>query len=203
MADADTFKVRAIRNSDRFRAISSGGGTAVPLKTFLTEHALYYEEFRLARTYGVYDVNKADEPIVGYVTLVCSEIDLGDHATLHPSERPETTKNYPYTTYPALKIARLLIDSKYRRRDLGTSLIYYAFGVAVDQICPRVGCRFLVVDSKKDATAFYEKLGFVLLETTRNKKLESPIMFVDLKAVSDTIPSTPRRTSAGGAYQQK
>jgi GNAT superfamily N-acetyltransferase len=202
MPSAGPLRVRAIRDSDKFNRVSSGGEPFVALKTFLIKHAHYYEEYRLARTYIMSDTSKSDEAFVGYVTLVCSEIDLGDHATLHPGEAPANRRDYPYTTYPALKIARLLIDKRRRGEGHGSTLVDFAFGIASQVICPRVGCRFIVVDSKKNAVDFYAKRGFELLDTTKNKKLDSPIMFVDLKKVDDQAATiNPQKRSSGGTYQ--
>jgi len=206
MAATLTYKVRAIRHSDKFSNISSGSSAYTPLKTFLKRRALYYEDYRLARTYGVF-VQPADEVIVGYMTLVCSEIDLGKNATLHPGEMEETRKTYPYTTYPALKIARLLIDSRHRTAGIGTTLVRYAFSVANLAICPKVGCRFIVVDSKRQAVDFYQKCGFTLVDTKDNLSLKSPVMFVDLKGVDDLVAQSgsnnrpARRAVSGGTYQ--
>ena len=53
---------------------------------------------------------------------------------------------------------------------------------AKDLIAPNVGCRFLVVDAKQDAVAFYrDKMGFTLLGTVENNKNEHPVMFMDLQ----------------------
>ena len=45
---------------------------------------------------------------------------------------------------------------------------------------PHVGCRFLVVDSKRDSISFYQKGGFVLLDTVSNHSDQHPLMFFDL-----------------------
>lgn len=45
---------------------------------------------------------------------------------------------------------------------------------------PHVGCRFLVVDAKRDSVGFYQKSGFILLNTDSNYVDEHPLMFFDL-----------------------
>lgn len=181
MTEARAFDLRAITASDNFDKISCGDQKFLALKVFLQKNAYYYEESCLARTYGVFD--QSTGLIAGYITLVCSEIDLGEDATLHPGSIAEARERYPYTNYPAVKIARLLVDGKSRGQDLGTQLLDLAFGIATEEIGPRIGCRFLVVDSKPDAVSFYQKQGFTLLDTDENKARESPVMFVDLKGV--------------------
>lgn len=85
-----------------------------------------------------------------------------------------------YDSYPAVKIARLAIDKEVKGNDLGTSLVDFSVSLVQDEIMPKIGCRFLVVDSKKDALEFYQKVGFTMLDTENNKHAEHPILFMDL-----------------------
>lgn len=45
---------------------------------------------------------------------------------------------------------------------------------------PHVRCQFLVTDAKQPAVAFYEKMGFTLLDTNDNRERENTVMFIDL-----------------------
>jgi ribosomal protein S18 acetylase RimI-like enzyme len=58
-----------------------------------------------------------------------------------------------------VKIARLAVDSRFERRGIGTYLVYAAIAKAFS-INGITGCRFILVDSKKESIDFYEKLGF-------------------------------------------
>ena len=92
-----------------------------------------------------------------------------------------------------MKISRLLVDSRYRRQGdrwadearLGEALVQFALGLAVEQVCPAVGCRFVVVDAKSDAVGFYRKMGFTLLDTQANRARPEPVMFVDLHKTNE------------------
>ena len=111
------------------------------------------------------------------MTLVCGEIVAEDGVpTLGDLD-------YRYSSYPAVKIARLAIDQKFQGQKLGRKLVQFSLGVVKDSICPRVGCRFVVVDAKKESVGFYQKEGFTLLETRTNSERPEPIMFIDLKRV--------------------
>ena len=46
-----------------------------------------------------------------------------------------------------------------------------------------VGCRFVVTDAKSEAVRFYEKQGFVLLDSEGNQSTEHRLMFLDLMTV--------------------
>ena len=109
------------------------------------------------------------------MTLVCGEIEAQDGGGLAPDGNP-----YRYDSYPAIKVARLLVDARERKKGLGKALIEFALGTAKDVVCPSVGCRFIVVDAKAASVAFYVKQGFTLLETADNRARSEPVMFIDL-----------------------
>lgn len=160
----------------------SGGEAFAPLKAFARQRAQKFETANLARTYVLED--QAERRIAAYITLVCSEVksvpanDVG----------PEIDFRYPH--FPAVKIARLLVDERYRggeqKRGFGKTLVEFALGIAQNDICPAVGCRFVVVDSKTESVKFYEKCGFTLLDTTDNKAASEKVMFLDLHKTRET-----------------
>lgn len=168
-------EIRQIEPGDRLTGLSLGDQKYTPLKTFLQKHAKAYHSKSLAKTYAAFDLT-AGSKVAGYVTLVCGEIVLeGENSLL---DEPDV--DYRYKSYPALKIARLAVDTRYRNRDVGSTLVDLALGTAKEIICPAAGCRFMAVDSKKDAVAFYLKQGFTLLDTPENREREEPVLFIDL-----------------------
>lgn len=180
-----SFEIRQIEAGDRLTGLSLGSEFTA-LKTYLQRHAKAHHDRSLARTYGVFEVmpgrddGAASYKIVGYVTLVCGEVVIG---TDDPLPIGDEQVSYAYRHYPAVKIARLAVDQRYRGMDIGSNLVQLALGIAKETICPAVGCRFVVVDSKKSAVSFYLKAGFSLLDTTTNRSRDEPVMFVDLQKV--------------------
>lgn len=175
---ADDFRLRPIVSTDTFGKLKSGDEAFAPLKVFAKTRALKYEGANLARTYVIYDA--VESRVAAYITLVCSEV--ASKMTLGEQE-PE----FPYPHYPAVKIARLLVDSRYRdenSRGFGTTLVEFAIGIARSEICPAIGCRFVVVDAKKKSVKFYEKRGFTMLDTETNRASAEPVMFLDLHKAS-------------------
>jgi predicted N-acetyltransferase YhbS len=151
-------------------ALSLGDPAFTPLKTYLTKHAKAHQRASLARTYVAVD---GLGRIKAYITIICGEIEV---QVDHEGE----DVRYDYTKYPAVKIARLAVDKRVRGNRLGEALVDLAIGVTRDIVCPHVGCRFIVVDSKQQSVAFYGKCGFTLLATPDNRDREEPIMFIDL-----------------------
>lgn len=134
----------------------------------------------MARTYGAFSID-APKKLIAYVTLVCGQIELKD---------PELGDGieYRYDHFPAVKIARLASDSRLRRQGVGKALVDFSLGIVRTQICPYVGCRFVVVDAKQTAVKFYAKrCGFTLLDTAENRSLDSPLLFLDLYKVEKAI----------------
>ena len=172
-------EIRPIQPDDRLVGLSLGNPKFTPLKTFVQRHAKTYEQQSLARTYGAFNVPDENR-LAGYITIVCGEvvIDEGDPALVH-----DEGLKYLYNQYPAVKIARLAVDQRVSGRGIGEALVQLCLGRATEHVCPHVGCRFVMVDSKKEAVGFYDKMGFTMLDTPTNRGREEPVMFVDLSKI--------------------
>lgn len=164
-------ELKLIEPSDKLTGLSLGGEEFVPLKTFIQKKAKDYQANSFARTYGLFHETK----LIGYITLICGEI-----LTKTPQEVIPPDQAYDYKTFPSVKIARLAVDVRYRGRGLGEQLVAFSVGVVRDAISPNVGCRFIVVDAKKSAIKFYERIGFTLLDTVANRASEQPVMYLDI-----------------------
>jgi len=176
--DEDEFILRPIEDGDSFTSFKTGDADFAPLKMFARTKAKPYEKANLARTYVIKD--QANNRMAAYITLVCSEIRSVEAVA-------DIDGNlFPYDQYPAVKIARLMVDERYRgtqglaSKKLGSLLVDFALGIAKYDIAALVGCRFISVDAKEKSVAFYEKVGFTLLDTPDNKARAEKIMFVDL-----------------------
>ena len=169
-------EIRQIQPGDRLTGLSLGDDRFTALKIFLQRHATTYEKQSLSRTYAAFNTAENDR-IAGYVTIVCGEVVLADGDD--PLVADEGLQ-YLYNQYPAVKIARLAVDRRVQRRGIGDALISLSLGIVQDFIVPNVGCRFVMVDSKRDAVAFYDRLGFTMLDTPANRERDEPVMFIDL-----------------------
>jgi GNAT superfamily N-acetyltransferase len=170
--------LREIVAGDRVTGLSLGDPAFTPLKTFVQRHAKAYAEQMLAKSYGVFEGDR----LVGYVTLVCGQIEV---------EEGEPTPDvgdaqFEYRHYPAVKIARLAVDRRYRGAGLGRHLVDFSLGLARETIASAVGCRFVVLDAKQQSVDFYLKNGFRLIDTETNRGRAEPIMFLDLKGTPET-----------------
>ena len=167
--------LRPIQSNDNVKLISSGSPEAHPLKLFLQNDALEYHQKEITKTYVLIEPEDINNRVWGYISLMSSEIKLnGDQK---PKE-PDSAKKYK--SFPAVKIARLLVDKRKQKNGYGKMMLDWSVSHIRLAIMPHIGCRFLAVDSKKGTINFYEKHGFVLLDSEDNLKEEQPLMFLDL-----------------------
>jgi len=121
------------------------------------------------------DPNTAAPVVVGYITLVSSEIQTNGEMTLTQNERADG-----YNSQPGVKIARLAIHKDCQGNGYGGDLVSFAISMVVDGVMPVIGCRFMIVDSKPDAVGKYEEWGFTMLDTADNRASEHPLLYLDL-----------------------
>ena len=174
MPDSNYF-IRKLESTDSVQSFKAGNQAFVPLKTFLKKQAKQFQKSNLAQTYVAVT---SDKIVIGYITLICSEIDLKDGYELSDCA---TANNYEFL--PAVKIARLAVDSRFRKNGIGVNLLEYAVAIIKDKIAENVGCRFIVTDAKTEAIGFYKNQGFTFLDSEGNETIEHHLMFLDLTAL--------------------
>ncbi|MCF6252421.1 MAG: GNAT family N-acetyltransferase [Methylococcaceae bacterium] len=174
MPDSSYF-IRKLESTDSVQRFKAGKESFVPLKTFLKKQAKQFQQSNLAQTYVAVTSEKI---VIGYITLTCSEIDLKEGYELSDCI---TANNYEFL--PAVKIARLAVDSRYRKNGIGVNLLEYAVAIIKDKVAENVGCRFVVTDAKTEAIGFYKNQGFTLLDSEDNGTIEHHLMFLDLTAL--------------------
>lgn len=82
-------------------------------------------------------------------------------------------------TYPAVKIGRLAVNTKYQKNKLGTGILDFIKVFFTKANKP--GCRFITVDAYncEEVISFYKKSGFDFL-TSEDKNDETRLMYFDL-----------------------
>lgn len=143
------------------------------LVNFLLEDALINQNHQISVTYLLF-LNTNE--LIGYVTLLNDRINLeGDLKNLFRK------KGIQYHSLPALKVGRICVDDRFLRKGVGTMMIDFSIKVAFHIFEKYSGCRFIVLDAKRnsinDPLHFYKKLGFKQLK--ERKKGTTP-MYLDL-----------------------
>lgn len=118
------------------------------LDEFLKKDALQYTQENWAITRLVYDRGQ----LIGYFTLAADSIEvdaiIADGVT------------YPHRRYPAIKLARLAVDDRWRRNGYGKNILLKSLIVALT-LSKYVGIKYLTVDSEPESVDFYRKYGFI------------------------------------------
>ena len=147
------------------------------LEDFLATDAYRHFADRIAVTYSLAATEVPQSPL-GFATLANDAIVIDRENPL-----PEVA-DYPYASFPAVKIGRLGVALPLQKHGMGSFFLSMLKKLMCDG--NRTGCRFITVDAwrnKKngvDATPFYEKNGFTLLPC-RPKTSHYVPMYFDLK----------------------
>jgi len=121
----------------------------------------------VAKTWLLYDMQTGE--ISAYMSLIMDAIKLSI------SEKELHNLKYPFRTIPAMKIAKLAVNSasSVKYKGLGTFMIESAETIALECNINYCAARFLTVDADiehdKGVLAFYEKNGFIKNDELYNK----------------------------------
>lgn len=169
--DVTIFPLSVRHNTDSFNC------TNHDLNDFLKNDALENQEQMVSRTY----VCSYKNQLVGFYTLTTDIIEVKHVEETHQWD------GYKHKRYPAIKIARLSVDSRFERKGVGRLLISAAVGIALN-VSKYVGCRYITVDAKQEAIEFYEKHGFIIVKKTRSKN--EPTLYLNIPPIVEEIKPT-------------
>ena len=150
MVESDYY-IRKLEASDTVQNFKVGNQSFLPLKTFLQKQAKQFQQSSIAQTYVAVT---GDKTIIGFVTLTCSEIDLQIGYDLGDCSH---ANNYEFL--PAVKIARLAVDNRYRANGIGSTLIDYAVALIQRQGSRKCLLSLCCDRCKKRSSQFLRKTG--------------------------------------------
>ena len=174
-------ELRSLRATDDRATFRSGDAD---LDRFFAKYA-GQNQYRLhiGTTYVAVDGAR----ILGYATVAAGQIEGEDL----PSPLRRKLPRYPL---PALRLARLAVDSTAQSRGVGKQLLRHVFRLAL-KMAEDYGCIGIVVDAKPDAVDFYARFGFTPLEAVEGQ-LESrpePLpMFLPFELVAAAVAARVR-----------
>jgi len=125
-------------------------------------------------------IEQKSNKIVAYMALIMDSIKLS------LTERELHNLDYPFKTIPAMKIAKLAVDSdsSTQYKGIGTFLIDSAMGIAANCNEDYCAARFLTVDADiehdEGVLAFYQKNGFIPNAELFNKNRKTISMRKDI-----------------------
>ena len=165
---SDFFQSPVTLSSDHDVSLFDCGVEA--LNGFLARHALQNQQNNSARTFVSTRENSRE--VVGYYSLCAASVDF--------DQTPDRIKKgLARHEVPLILLARLAVDSSFKGKGLGASLLQDAFGRFLSAQ-EAIGARALLAHAKDEsAKAFYEKWGFV---SSEGLPLHLYILTKDIKA---------------------
>ena len=160
-----------VLTADHLRLLPSFKCKNNELKGFFTENAYQNQIDKTSVTRLVF----YEGHLVGYFTLVTDvikkkELDDGDG-----------DEDFKYSTYPALKIARLATHEEFERQGIGSCMLVKIYIIWI-QLSGYIGCRIITVDAKPDAVGFYEKFDFhkAIIDPRKLKDRDTIPLYIDI-----------------------
>ena len=148
------------------------------LNDFLLNDAKNYLNQRLAVSY----ILETETETIAYF---CLSNDVVLRSLADKTGWKKIKKNIPNakmrSSYPAIKIGRLAVSQKYEGYGFGRFIIRTVREKFASEN-QQTGCRFIVVDAKKDAMDFYTKNKFEFL-TSEDKDDNTRLMYLDLNSI--------------------
>ncbi|MBP1945711.1 GNAT family N-acetyltransferase [Methanobacterium petrolearium] len=135
------------------------------LDEFILQDALPQRKDRLNQTY----ICRYHGEIIAFFTV------SADSIKINKNDKKRIGVNYP--AFPSIKIGRLAVHEDHKRKNVGSILIMYAVGLALE-LGEKVGVRFISVDAYQGIEKFYEKNYFVELAECEDRHVA---MYTDLE----------------------
>ena len=145
------------------------------LDDFILNEASLYRNSLLS----VHYVMEEEDNFVAFFSLSNDKISIHDFENKTKFNRFRSRKfvnKKRIKSYPAVKIGRFAIDSKFQGNGIGSILLDFIKGYFL--VDNKTGCRFITVDAYKSAISFYEKNGFVALQNHNDAFTQ--LMYFDL-----------------------
>jgi GNAT superfamily N-acetyltransferase len=167
---------RTLRLSPDYRIKNFDCGNA-EINDFLHNDSFDYLNRRLSVTYVV----ETDDDTVAFFSLSNDKIaqDESSNGTWRKIKQLFPHRKHR-RDYPAVKIGRLGVSTKYACQGIGTEILGFVKKMFITN--NRTGCCFVTVDAYQESEGFYTKNGFRRLNPTEKVKGDDTIlMFYDLQ----------------------
>lgn len=100
-------------------------------------------------------VHMPDKKVVGYVTLVMSQISKFQHDYLKGLSR--------HNHIPGVLISEMARDFRYRQNGIGRHMIDFVANIGTE-LSKQVGCKILIVEALGEKVSTYEEFGFIRIK---------------------------------------
>lgn len=151
------------------------------LNDFITNEAQAYLKAKLAVTYVLCPTNNPSHAIA-FCSLANDRISMSDFENKTEFNRFRKHQHFPQSkrmkSYPAVKLCRLAVDKSAKGMSVGSLLLDFIKTYFVTS--NKTGCRFITVDAYINAIPFYEKNGFLPLNSDDEVSDYTRLLYFDL-----------------------
>ncbi len=166
------YQIRLLQKSDKREEFESNNAD---LDYFFKRYA---GQNQFKHYIGVTYIATDEKSIFGYTTIAMGSIEVKG------LPKRQWPKHYPL---PILRLGRLAVDIRYQGMGIGKQLLRHALLLALHQK-KTMGCVGVVVDAKMEAIAFYQKLGFEVIEQLEEGEIRGnpppQPMFLPIKSIA-------------------
>lgn len=168
----------SIRKLEIGEAVTSFSCEDEDLDDFILNDAPLYRDALLAVTYIIERIS--DKKVVGYFSLANDRISIKDfpiNSEFNKFRRHRFVNEKRLTNYPAVKLCRFALGCDIQGQHIGSLLLDFMKRYFISD--NKTGCRFFTVDAYASAIPFYQKNGFLYLNSSDTEK-PTRLMFYDL-----------------------
>lgn len=179
-----SYIVRKLEICDKVKSFDCGDAD---LNDFIINEASFYRSAMLAVSYVFENPEDAGhDNIAAYFSLANDRIsitDFPDKTSFNRFRKKRFVNKKRLKSYPAVRICRLAVDLSARGQYVGRFLMNFIKSYFVAN--NKAGCRFLTVDAYKEALKFYEKNGFVAMNSD-DENSDTRLLYFDLNDIADS-----------------
>lgn len=175
------YKIRKLTADKRVESFDCGDAD---LNDFILFESLFYGKAMLVVNYVL--EHKETKTIAAYFSLANDRVSLSDFQSkteFNRFRKKRFVNEKRLKSYPAVKICRLAVDLSARGQYIGRFLMNFIKSYFVAN--NKAGCRFLTVDAYRGAMKFYEKNGFVTMNSD-DENSSTRLLYFDLNDIADS-----------------
>lgn len=170
-----------VRKLNEDESVSSFDCGDDDLNDFILNDVRAYRYAKLAVTYVM--CNKEDfNHVLAFCSLANDRVSMSDFESRTEFNRFRKHQHFPQSkrmkSYPAVKLCRLAVDNSAKGKSAGSMMLDFVKSYFVSD--NKTGCRFITVDAYIDAIPFYEKNGFVPLNSDDEDSTYTRLLYFDL-----------------------
>ncbi len=135
------------------------------LNDFIKNDAFVYQEKKIATTILFF----YEDNLIGFLSVAADSLRLNldekESYAIHQKKLEDV---------PAVKLARLAVDQNYQKQGVGTNILKWCVGYALE-CSDKIAIRFITVDAYPEKVNFYQKFNFIVNQNKHYTKKDRQV----------------------------